>query len=248
MIYRSNLVAPDLTSYFPFLHSRVMGHSFGHDVLSDWADKADDDPVFGEYKQCGLWTHDEAAILSNIAPQVQGDWLDIGAHTGWTAAHIAESCGPVTVTLVDPILKYQVFQDRMEANLRNVWDVLNAIHGITSEQFFARSTFKHWHGIVIDGDHHPGEPLKDAKGAIRFLKPDGVILFHDFVGLPVQEAVRWLMDEHGMSVRLYLTPHVVACCWRGKFIPPKHEPDPALVALQLWKRWPEMDWEPYFNL
>ena len=75
-----------------------------------------------------------------------------------------------------------------------------------------------------------------------------MILFHDFVGLPVQEAVRWLMTEHGMFVRLYLTPHVVACCYREAFIPPHHEPDPALVALQLWKRWPEMDWEPYFNL
>ena len=90
MIYRSNFTSPDLTPHFKYLHSRVMGHSFGHDVPSDWVDKADDDPAFGIYKRCGMWTHDECAILHNVAKLVQpGRCLDIGCHTGWTTAHIA---------------------------------------------------------------------------------------------------------------------------------------------------------------
>jgi hypothetical protein len=77
MIYRSNLEAPDLTPHFKHLVSRPMPHSFGHDVPSDWGDKADDDPVFGLYKKCGMWTHDEAAILFNVAAAAwtfQGMW------------------------------------------------------------------------------------------------------------------------------------------------------------------------------
>lgn len=40
MIYRSNLICPDLTPHFKHLVSRPMPHSFGHDVPSDWADKS----------------------------------------------------------------------------------------------------------------------------------------------------------------------------------------------------------------
>ena len=50
MDYRSNLEVPDLRSRFKHLHWRPMGHSFGHDVPSDWSDMADHDPVFGIYR------------------------------------------------------------------------------------------------------------------------------------------------------------------------------------------------------
>jgi hypothetical protein len=104
-------------------------------------------------------------------------------------------------------------------------------------------------GIVIDGDHEPGQPLEDAVNAEKHLAPEGVILFHDFVGLPVREAVRWLIQEKGFQCRIYLTPHVVAACWRadmigplGDFHPPIHIPDPGIVAQDLPARWPEWDW------
>lgn len=243
MIYRSNLVAPDLTPQFRFLHSRVMGHSFGHDVLSDWADKADTDPLFGLYKKCGFWTHDEAAILYNIARQVRGQWVDIGSHTGWTAAHI-QAAGVDSVAMVDPLYAVEEIRNRAAMNVSpgHAWH----LKSMTSAQFFKTHVDK-FNGIVIDGDHEPGEPLRDALGALSELCRDGVILFHDFVGLPVREAVLYLMNQR-MKVKLYLTPHVVACCWRGPhdYLLPDHEPDPAIKALKLWERWPEWDWEKYF--
>ncbi len=70
MIYRSNLSAPDLQTCFRHVASRPMPHSQGHDVTTHFSDKADDDPVFGIYKQCGFWTHDEAAILYNVANKI----------------------------------------------------------------------------------------------------------------------------------------------------------------------------------
>ncbi len=255
MIYRSNLVCPDLTPHFKHLHSRVMGHSFGHDVLSDWADKADDDPVFGIYKNCGFWTHDEAAILYNVARRAGvegpydsrlGSWLDIGTHTGWTAAHI--SAATLTgVDCIDPMIANKEFRDRFNAN---VWKVAGCVGvGETSAEFFSGWNFiKHdeWEppiyaGVVIDGDHEPGVPLADAKGAAAHLADTGVIVFHDFIGQPVREAVTWLMDQ-GFHCRVYLTPHMVALCWRGDFTPPDHVPDPFIVAQDLVARCPDFDW------
>ncbi len=245
MIYKSNLTCPDLTPHFKHLHSRVMGHSFGHDVPSDWADKADDDPVFGIYKRCGFWTHDEAAILYNVARSIRGRWLDIGAHTGWTGAYIIAAGG--IVTLVDPMLRLQGFQLRLEDNLSTSWDGVREVAHMTSEYFF-HGFDETWKGIVIDGDHEPGKPLEDAQNAAKHLAPGGVIMFHDFVGLPVREAVRYLMDEDGMSCRLYLTPHVVALCWIGSdFQPPVHRPDPFIVSQDLPARWPEFDWRPFIS-
>ena len=244
MIYRSNLTAPDLTPHFKYLHSRVMGHSFGHDVLSDWADKADDDPVFGIYKRCGFWTHDEAAILYNVAKSVEGEWCDIGAHTGWTSAHIYAATGE-EVNCVDPLLRRSDVALRLEENtgFPFLWQ-----WPIKSESLFDPLSGREMNlsGVVIDGDHEPGAPLADAQGAVAHLASGGVILFHDFVGLPVREAVRWLMLEQEMRVKLYLTPHVVACCWWNRdWEPPHHVPDPGIVAQDLPARWEEFDWRPF---
>ncbi len=248
MIYRSNLVAPDLTPHFKHLISRVMGHSFGHDVLSDWADKSDDDPVFGHYKNCGLWTHDEAALLYNVAKQVGGDWLDIGSHTGWTAAHTL-AAGALSVDMVDPMYELPAFRLRAFENdngRMHYFMGISQFHQGTSAQYFFRLPLKQFDGVVIDGDHEPGEPLHDAMNAAAHLKPGGVILLHDFVGLPVREAVRYLMAKKNMNVRLYLTPHVVAVCWRdGWTPPPAHRPDPFIVSQDLPARWPEFDWRPF---
>jgi hypothetical protein len=243
MIYRSNLVAPDLTPNFKHLWSAPMGHSFGHDVPRDWADKADDDPVFGIYRQCGLWTHDEAAILFNVASCMAGRWADIGAHTGWTTSVIARA--DCLVDGVDPMLALQGFSDRFEANTKHpkVWENINQLSCQTSVNYFDHMAKTHsgvFEGFCIDGDHDEGAPLKDAIRAERLLGIDGVIIFHDFIGRPVREAVEWCLD-HGFKARVYITPHVVACCWRGIFIPPDHRPDPALVAIDLPARMPDFD-------
>lgn len=234
MIYRSNLQAPDLQPYFKHVHCRPMPHSFGHDVLSDFADRPADDPVFGLYKNCGFWTHDEAAILYNVAKQIGGAWCDIGCHTGWTSAHIA--CNGLDTMLVDPMLRVDEFRARMAENIDFAWRERGwrsaDIYGLsveTSNEFFkilqAHHPDRRFAGIVIDGDHCAPCPLQDAQNAAKYLKDRGVILFHDAIGGPVQQGVYWLIDR-GFKCKIYSTPHVVACCWRGDFTPPNHIPDP----------------------
>ena len=235
MIYRSNLTAPDLAPHFKHLVSRPMGHSFGHDVPSDWGDKADDDPVFGLYKKCGFWTHDEAAILYNVA-RGRGEALDIGAHTGWTSQHMAQ--GGKVVVAIDPMYQVKEFVRRAMDNA--ILQV--AMTGRTSRQYFEDTKLAppRFNLICIDGDHSEGEPLRDAMRAEEHLLPDGVIIFHDGVGRPVQEAVQYLMAR-GFKCRAYFTPHLVFCCWRGDFVPPDHVPDQKVKNALLDGRFKDFD-------
>ena len=236
MIYRSNLTCFDLTPHFKRLVSRPMPHSFGHDVPSDWGDKGVDDPVFGLYKNCGLWTHDEAAILFNVAKSMPGFWLDIGAHTGWTTAHIyaglkASGKPGAKVVPVDPMFAVAEFEARFYEN--NPDFRAGACAPRTSAEYFRRhlDMGDDFTGVCIDGDHEPGEPLADAQNAATCLQSTGVIILHDFVGKPVRDAAVWLM-MNGFKCRVYFTPHMVALCWRGEFVPPNHDPDPGLPDLK----------------
>jgi hypothetical protein len=238
MIYKSNLAAPDLSKFFRHLHIRPMPHSFGHSVPSDWADKGDDDPVFGLYKNCGMWTHDEAAILYNCALQFKyEDWIDIGCHTGWTSRFINEATEH-RVACCDPMLAVPKFRFRFYENTSFpaewTWRV-------TSNDMFrnGRPNAKAA-GYCIDGDHEPGKPLEDAMNAFAHLKDNGVILLHDFVGKPVREAVQYLMSM-GLKCRIFYTPHGIACCWQGDFEPPDHVPDPNVKAQLLDGRLNDFD-------
>lgn len=241
MIYRSNLTCPDLTPHFKHLFCTV--GPFGHDVPHDWADKGND-PDFDVYRLvCGLWTHDEAAILWNIARRVGGSWMDIGAHTGWTSAHIATAT-LASVMPIDPMLDQLAsknFYLRFRENTKMLGDFAMWNAGLTSQDIFGPSIGRWFEkGFCIDGDHSRPIPLQDAQGAHQHLSENGVIVFHDFIGTPVQEAVAWLIQQ-GYKYRIYTTPQMVACCWRGDFQPPEHVPDPAIAAAQPFD-WNKEEW------
>lgn len=226
MKYTSILHAPPMEHHFQHAHRRVMPHSQGHDVLSDFADRPHSDPVFGLYKNCGFWTDDEAAILYNTAIMNPGWWVDIGCHTGWTTMHIAEARG-CNVVAVDPMLAVPEFHQRFQ---ENTWEHRDTIteRAMTSQEFFAtasRPIMSAFDGFVIDGDHEPGQPLQDVQGAFHRLKHDAVILLHDFIGAPVQEAAVWLMDN-GFRCTVYYTPHMIAALTRGDALLPIHNRDP----------------------
>lgn len=234
MIYRSNLQAPDLQPYFKHVHCRPMPHSMGHSVLSDFADRSADDPVFGLYKNCGFWTHDEAAILYNVAHAFQGEWVDIGSHTGWTTLHLV-AAGNVAVA-VDPMHRVADFRARFEENVDSFCtENRKQVPGWTfdtSANWFHACRSRHWRydGFVIDGDHNAPCPVDDARNAAVCLRKNhGVILFHDAIGKPVQDGVMHLVSK-GFNCKVYSTPHVVALCWRGDFVPPEHQPDPRVKA------------------
>lgn len=221
MIYRSNLRAPDLQPQFKHTVCRVMPHSQGHDVLSDWADKPEDGGFWSQQKQCGFWTHDEAAILYNVALAIPGVWIDIGGHTGWTAAHLmAADCRVITV---DPEFSRPEFTSRVRDNFAT-GKLLFA--DSTSSEYFPRVCTGIVNGFVIDGNHDAPHPLQDAAQAWRLVADGGVILCHDARGGPIKDAYRWLAQMHGWKIKLYHTPHGVALGYRDPFVPPEHIHDP----------------------
>lgn len=218
------LEAPDLRQHFKHLHWRVMGHSRGAEVASDFSDYPVDHKVFALYKNCGFWTRSEAAILYNVAKQVGGYFLDIGCHTGWTSAHIAAA--RCLVMAIDPMLCVGEFAARFAENTKEFLGPTFRCFAGRSDQFFDKAgPARLYDGVVIDGDHDRPWPVTDAQNAAKHLKERGVILLHDFWGAPVQEGVTWLMDN-GFNTRIYNTPHGVALCWRGDFTPPDHHHDP----------------------
>lgn len=234
MNYVSNLGLPPELPNFTNLWSRPMGHSFSHDVPSDWSDKADHDPVFGIFKRCGCWTSDERAILYTVAKQLPGPWCDIGCHTGVTSATIQVGCGD-DVYCVDYMLGHDEFLARFRNNTG--WEAEFVEFPMKSEEFWEWRTNRYmlFSGVCIDGDHNPPTPLTDAQSAHECATPTAAIIFHDAIGEPVRDGVRWLMD-HGWQARIYWTPHVVALCWRGDFTPPYHEADHGILGQRLQDR------------
>ncbi len=222
------LDAPDIAQYFPHLQERVMPHSFGQPVLSDWADMPDDHEL-KLYKNCGFLNRDEAAILYQCAKQLPGEWLDIGAHTGWTALHIAGAGAHVSA--LEPMYANHTFFERAYANINERAKFGDHVFmmPVTSRMHFAKlEDDQEYDGVMIDGDHCWMNPLQDAVWSFKHLASTGVILLHDFIGGPVREAVKYLMCE-GMKCRVYFSSsQLLAVCWRGDFTPPDYTPDPAI--------------------
>lgn len=228
MMYRSNLSAPDLLPYFK--HVRF-DHIGGHTFLAD----PDFDP------RCGFFTPDEAAILYHVAlginAQVGGShWLDIGARTGWTAAHIIAAGG--SVVALEPEYYRKDFLGRALENINPVRDKFARLQPVflpsarRAKEFFEERTpgSPKFDGIVIDGNHDEPEPLHDAANGLVHAKPSAVFVIHDFLGPATWDAAKYLREQ-GFKCRLYWTPNVIAVCWRGfeGWAPPAHRADPQLV-------------------
>lgn len=212
MIYRSNLTCPDLSPYFKLL-VKPRPWSLGHSIPSD----PDYEP------ECCFMSHDEAAILYNCAAQMRGPWIDVGSRFGWTAKHINWITNR-TVLCVDPHFQVPELLMRFLDNIGHKW-ALN----IWADTLASLSEHKvgPYSGFCVDANHDDPEPLNDAKGCLQIAAPDCCIVFHDFRGRPIRDAVRFLMAE-GFHCRVYWTPAMMAVCWRGNFTPPVHQRDPAI--------------------
>lgn len=190
----------------------------GVPIGSDWQDKAADDPVFGLYTTCGLWTRGETWLLRDIAVQIRGRWLEIGAHTGWCTAAI-NNCG-ASIVAIEPMLSLCEWHERFQHNIERRIGIMPWAG--RSEQYFAvwdGGGGRTFDGCLIDGDHNEPHPLNDAIGCYDRLNERGVILLHDFRGPAVWDAAKYLVDR-GMNWRVYPSVHMVFVAWRGEFDPP----------------------------
>lgn len=231
MIYRSNLSMPDISANFKLLKPSKM--IAGHDAPSD--------PDFEP--ECTYWTHDEAAILYNIAKDIKGDWVDIGARFGWTTATLVEA--GCDVSAVDTHLCIEARRMRLEQNLAQYLNGDEECSYLPSMEFLkaAQRIGQSFNGFVIDANHDAPEPCNDAFYSFAVARRDCVMMFHDTWGSPIREGVQCLM-EMGFNCRMYDTPNGVACLWRGlgNWKPPDHTPDPKVDWSEMRKNGaPEFD-------
>ena len=238
--------APTSAVQRAFLHAAPMDpapNPQGHCVLCD--------PEFRA--SCGYAAHDEADLLHLIAAALgPAAWLEVGSHTGWTAAHLASAwpkSGGHGVLMLDPEYETARFNDTGSAvrfRVRTLSNLARAgvldrctLVGQPRAEFVgsdadSRYAPHGYGGVFIDGCHEDPHPIEDAKAAAARLGERGVVVLHDGVGWPVRRAARWLMD-HGFACRVYRTPQVLIVLWRGRFRPPPHKPDLAFP----WRAWLE---------
>lgn len=214
MKYTSNLTAPDLRPFFKLANPMIQ--KMGHDCPSD----PDFEPG------CTFLTDDEAAILFHIAKAWPKRWVDIGARFGWSTAHIAAAL-PDSVAAIDPHFSEASLYGRFCDNLADAgdWPVQITPYPWTSEQCFAVQ--RHIDAAMIDGNHDAPEPTNDAMRA--HMHGANVLVFHDFAGRPIREAVAKILDfDSHFRARVYWTPNLMAVAWRDGcgFVPPDHVRDP----------------------
>ena len=211
MIYKSNLTCPDLSSHFKLL-VKPRPWSLGHSIPSD----PDYEP------ECCFMSHDEAAILYHCATQMRGPWVDVGSRFGWTAKHINWITNS-PVECVDTGYGSQALRNRFLENMGGSWAPFTFAGTVL--QLVDTSPARRAMGFCIDANHDDPEPLNDARACLKIAAPDCCMVFHDFRGRPIRDAVRFLMAE-GFHARVYWTPAMMAVCWRGNFTPPLHHRDP----------------------
>ena len=170
---------------------------------------------------CGYVSIEEARILWQCARDFPGTWVEIGSHTGWSGAHIADgllgSYGRVVA--IEP----QFVQLDFFVRARQNWHRAKIDHRIfpvaaLSKDYFA-GCVETFSGAFVDGDHSVGEPLHDARMLLPRLADRAVVIFHDGSGAPVHEAAAF-MGHQGFTVRVYGTMGTMVVCWRDEWTPP----------------------------
>jgi hypothetical protein len=241
VIYKSNLAPPSgVLDRFKHLHRRVEPWSYGHEVVSDFADKIDD-PRFFNHRNCSFLTVDESAILFAAALQTPtgSRWLDIGGHTGFSGLTI-HAAGH-NVYSIDPEYGWQPFAHRWAENVREYAGIRDRFTDnpfmispwpMTSNEFFAlvqngSIPIGPIAGALIDGNHDKPCPAHDTINCVLQADETCALVFHDTYGGPIQEALLWL-HANSWGIRWYDTPNGMAIAWRGDFTPPRHVPDPRI--------------------
>lgn len=164
---------------------------------------------------CGYISPQEAEILYNMACKYRGRWLEIGCHTGWSAAHIALS-GNVVIAL-DPAFAGAT---RGRDQMVRTWENLKRaeveervlLWPDASGNYFAELPLgEEFAGVFIDGDHSAPAPLNDAINALAHIAKPGVIIFHDGYSEDIRVGVR-ACQQAGMVVTAYPTQQCITVC------------------------------------
>ncbi len=201
-----------------------MHYSIGVEIGSDFADapecdaKVQSSPRW-QHENVGFWSRGEAQLLRWVAWEMRGHWLDIGAHTGWTASNLVIGDAKSVVS-IDPMFSDRGFYQRFAENVgfELAAGRIMPWAGL-SRDFFKSSILSDFSGVIIDGDHESPNPENDARNCFGRLAERAVVLLHDFRG-PGPWAAGEYLEKQGMQYKIYGSVHMVGVFWRGEFAPP----------------------------
>ncbi len=153
----------------------------------------------------GWLTESEARLLFETAQQTpeDGTIVEVGAYRGRSTALLAES-GRKIVTVDPMVVGYgegngmQVVDADVHA-LQTVVDRYPNVHWLRCPSYEAGRMDPLADMIYIDGDHRAPAPLRDFRMFRQYLKPGGLVAFHDYQNQSypgVTEAVDYLEQSH----------------------------------------------------
>lgn len=213
------------TFHASFPHAKVLENGGLHEVLCD--------PQFTA--TCGYASQDEFDVLYDLASTVGPNWLEIGAHTGWTTAALLGARGNTIVSLepgfhdISMLARFtenieRVHQQRKEYQLPPGRVISSKIP--SHEYLLKLEGIPKFNGIFVDGNHDDIWPTVDAILAEQRLAPDGLIVFHDFAGMPIQAAVRYLHVAKNHACEIFETNQLIAVCSPSAIPDCPHRGDP----------------------
>jgi predicted O-methyltransferase YrrM len=140
---------------------------------------------------------DEAAVLARLAASA-GDVLEIGSAFGYSA--IVMALAGARVTAVDPHTWIPDSLAGMERNLAAYeYDMAEPVAILAEPSGSAMSMFAaegtRFGLVFIDGDHSYAAVRSDVAGALKILRPGGVLACHDYGEDCCCPGVRQALDE-----------------------------------------------------
>jgi len=159
----------------------------------------------------------EANILDHLAFYAGPKYaVEIGSATGWSTAHIAQSCNLVCI---DPFTEVKPRIDGLNPAMR-FWENIEAC-GLDNKVELIRlpspEALDHLSDQVdfafVDGHHGDGQPLRDAQGLLHHLTDHALVVWHDSELRDVREAITF-MQRDGWVSRGLLTSNWLVVMWR----------------------------------
>lgn len=140
---------------------------------------------------------DEGAMLCELLSKLPKNprILEIGTFRGWSAILMAKARGDAVIITIDP--HFGIPEDDLSSSAEEVSNNIsrenltyNILHlqissqDFIPEQYTFRGNVDKFDLLFIDGDHTFAGVQHDFEKFLLYVKPEGIILFHDFGHLP----------------------------------------------------------------
>jgi SAM-dependent methyltransferase len=142
-------------------------------------------------RNCRVYPSREDLISS--MPE-QSVCAEIGVQTGYFSAQILARTAPQALHLIDRDIS-QIRYDRYPEIQSAIQQGVVKLHQGASPDILAAFPDRYFDWLYIDADHSYAGVILDIAQAVRVVKPDGLIVFNDYVKFSVLELIQYGVME-----------------------------------------------------